>query len=362
MLLPLSLLLSCASSVDPCFGAHSGDTACSDEGGDEGLTCIQIDRLRVDTFPPAGVGVGFRVLDCAGDPIRPLTEDDIVVINGETDEPFNASSEGGAASAPGNPDKVRIYAMLVLDFSRSIFEAGAEEDVVDGALAFIDATLVNGEERLDYEIGIVAFGGPDETELIADFTDDPNELQRALSAAVAHGSRGTTDLYGAYTWGLELLGDAGPSGAEAGTLVERIAVVWSDGAHEAGDEAARRQQAMEAKTWLDGTAFSIGVQSDDAVIEAVKELATSESAYFGVDDASELSATFEAISERAEAVADSNYTIGVCSPVALGEPWLRIELDLDDAYAKTDVDYSTDGLTGNVDDCAAEDVRTQMDE
>lgn len=277
--------------------------------------------------------------------------------NGETNAPFNESTEGGSSSAPGTPDNVRVYAMLVLDFSRSIFEAGAETDVVDGALAFIDATLVNNETSLNYEVAIIAFGGPEETEILSDFTDDANALQRTMSEAAAYGSRGTTDLYGAYQMGLAALAEAGQRQEETGAIVERIGVVWSDGAHEAGDRDAMRADALSAKANFGGSVFTIGVQGDDAVEQQIRELASTDNGYFPVTDVSELGETFDAISARAQAVAESNYVVGVCTPVALGESSFMLQVKLDGGEAWVPGWYDTEELNGDVDECDPDEVR-----
>jgi uncharacterized protein YegL len=366
--LPTALLLSLALAA--CNGSKSeDDDKANDQPAADAVECIAIDRFEGFTVPPAGIGLGFRLLDCDGNPLldadgnhRQLTASQISVINDETGSDFNQSSEGGAVSEPGTPSNVRVYAMLVLDFSRSIFENGNEAAVVDGALRFIDATLVNNDSELTYEVAIIAFGGPDQTAMIADFTSDPTELQQALSAAIAEGSHGTTDLYGAYMMGLEQLSAQGSSAEANGELVERVAVIWSDGAHEAGNADELRSQAIDAKADFEGSPFTIYVQGEDTVEQTLCELAKNDDSCFAVQEASELEGVFTTISERAQAIARSNYVVGVCTPVALGEPSLQLVVTVDGVEAREQAWYPTDALTGDVDSCNEDDVKSYYQE
>lgn len=352
------------SLLMPSLVTTLGLLACTDGGKEEGggdtgkanpVTCIEVDRLDGFTVPPAGVAVGFRVRDCDGNAIRPLSDEDIVVINDEKGEPFNASSEGGSISNVGVISDVEMYSVLTLDFSESIFVQGAEEDVVDGALAYIDATLVSPDYPLEHQIAIIAFGGPTEIELIADFTDDPNELQRALSSALSDGSRGTTDLYDAYMEAITLVNAQGTPDA----IVDKFVVVMTDGTHEAGGADTLRPQALAARDATDATIYAIGIEGDyDA--ESLAELATSPDHFIPVDGSANLGAAFEDASERALALAQSNYAVGVCTPVAIDTSSLTLQITVDKATANATVEYSTEGLTGQIAECDPEEVAALM--
>src|SRR5690606_9899221 len=64
--------------------------------------CISIDRIQGPRIvPPAGIQVGFRVLDCNGDPIQSLASEDLHVINDEKGTPFGTGGEGGGVSDLG---------------------------------------------------------------------------------------------------------------------------------------------------------------------------------------------------------------------------------------------------------------------
>lgn len=339
-------LLSLAGCVEP-----------EDSGVEENaperdtIDCLTLDRLDGLLVPPAGVAVGFRVRDCDGAAVRKLQPSDIVVINDEKGEPFNASSEGGAVSEPGVITDVELYSVLTLDFSESIFAAGAAEDVVDGAIAYIDATLVKPDYPVDHKIAIIAFGAPDRVELIVDFTDDPNELQRALSRAIDDGSRGTTDLYDAYIDALTLVGEQGSPDA----IVEKIVVVMTDGTHEAGNDSVLRPAALEARAASDATIYAIGIEGDyDS--EALSELASAPGNFIPVSAAADLGAAFEDASQRALALAQSNYVVGVCTPIALGAPSLTLQVTLDGTTAADSISYDATQLNGHIEECDANKV------
>jgi len=334
-----------------CIALLMGMVGCSLSGDDSGASdCIRISNFRDSVVPPAGIAMSFRVLGCDGEPVRPLTAEDVGVINGETGKDFNDSSEGGARSDPGTPDNVRVYAMLILDFSTSIFENNAQLDVVEGAQAFVDGTLLGQDSNLTYEVAIVAFGAPDQVELVADFTGDAGVLEAALSSALSEGSRGTTDLYGAYSLALGLLQAEGQGAESQGDIVERVAVVMTDGTHEAGDADNRRATALDAKSELDGVVYAIGIEGDYDP-EALAELASSDRAFLEVSQASQLVSAFEDVSGRAEALARSNYVVGVCTPVALGSGTVELSVAVDGATDTVDGKYSTEQLTGDVDSC-----------
>ncbi len=76
--------------------------------------------IRVDysIIPPAGVRVVFRVLDCPGEPVRLLTDNDVTIINDEKDEPFGAGMEGGGVSELDAPQDFERYSILATASNR----------------------------------------------------------------------------------------------------------------------------------------------------------------------------------------------------------------------------------------------------
>ena len=172
--------------------------------------CIAIDRVTEPlVLPPAGLQVGFRVLDCEGDPIGPLADDEIVVLNDEKGEPFGAGLEGGSVSDLAMPSDYGLYTVLALDMSDSIFNSDALDSMIDGAHTFIDMLAQYSASSPDHEMALVVFGRPDVYEVVVDFTHDLDELDAGIEALRSGHSRGSTDLYGAYTESISLVRDQG---------------------------------------------------------------------------------------------------------------------------------------------------------
>ena len=62
---------------------------------------------------------------------------------------------------------------------------------------------------------------------------------------------------------------------------------------------------------------------------------------------------FADVSANLDALAASNYAIGVCTPVSLGAPSSTIRIDMNGTVVEQLVPYSTDLLTGDLGNCDA---------
>ena len=348
-----------AVGMSACGLSGGNPDASSDTGGHDAnlldadtTDCIQIDRAKVRSYSPAGVRVNFRVLDCNGYPVQKLESSNVVVINDEKKQPFGAGDEGGGYSAPDSPSEIALYSILALDMSDSIFGNGAVDDVVDGAKVFVRKLVSETPEGLRHRIAIMVFGMPSKTRVVQEYTDDADILNSVLEGLRDSTSLGTTDLYGTL---LKAITSVSAEGLGI-DVVERNIIILTDGTHEAGDEATMREKALSSKTVAEQngtTVFSIGIKGEYDE-ETLEELASKPDYFVSVEDASELSAVFESISTRVKALANSNYVVGVCTPVVFGSPWLSIEITLGDAYCKYGFAYSVDGLTGDVAHCDPE--------
>jgi len=319
-------------------------------GSSSGPECITIDKSSHSIHPPAGVRVVFRVLDCDGYPVRPLTSADVTIINDEKGEPFGSGGEGGGASAPGVPSEFGLFSILALDMSDSIFNNNAVNDVIDGAKIFVQKMVIDPDRALRHKVALLVFGSTNETSVVLDFTDDAQALNTKLEELRTSTSLGTTNLYGAYMMALE---EVCAQGLDLDP-VERSVVILTDGTHEAGNESELQANAIAAKDQAETdsslTAFSIGIRGnyDESKLE---ELA-SKSEYFVIsENAGDLEIVFEDVARRVEAIANSNYAIGVCTPVELGNPSLTIQVEVDGEKDSETVPYPTDQLTGDVSSC-----------
>lgn len=343
----ISLVVTCCVACEAADGGGSGGSQSTSGGGSQ---CLALDRVSSAERPPAGVRVVFRVTDCDGNPVRALSASDVTIINDEKGEPFGTGGEGGGVSAPTTPSQYGLYSILVLDMSDSIFRAGAVNDVVDGARVFVQEMVERPAQDLKHEVAVMVFGRSNATRIVQPFTSDTGALYAALEALRSAESLGTTNLYGAYLDAIEAVTSAG-QGLE---LAERSVVILTDGTHEAGNEESLREQALAARD--EGSrseslsVFSVGIRGeyDEGKL---RELATRPTHFRLVDDAGELEGVFGEFAARLDAIARSNYAVGVCTPVELGSPSLTIRVDVDGRSASVQVAYSTVALSGETSNC-----------
>ncbi|MBC8067185.1 MAG: VWA domain-containing protein [Deltaproteobacteria bacterium] len=327
--------------------AASDDRDTDDTAG-EAEGCVSIDRIHVGTVAPAGVQVRFRVLGCDGEALPRIAEHDIVVTDRDTGERF--VGEGSSAAAPAAAASTQRFTALVLDMSSSIFASGADDDVLAAAEIFIARQVELAPAGHAQRVAIVQLGRSPQVRLVQDFTADPHLLYSAIAALGEHGPLGSTDLYGAYMLGLERLAKTGDA-----ELVERSMVLVTDGTHEAGDRDNRRRLALAAEAGSDARIYTVGVGNDYDAGELIA-LASSVDTFVSVVDIDALVATFDAIGERVRARADSNYAVGVCTPVSFGHPGLTIAIDTGASRASFDVAHGTFGLSGDTEQCAPQHI------
>jgi len=200
-----------AAGTDTRYSRTDNWSGKTDNGsGSSGRLCLDVKPLRI--VPPAGLNVRFRLLDCDGNAVRPLTESDVAVWNNEKNAPFGQGGEGDSVSGVGENSNIELYSVVVLDLSNSIFEAGAIDAVIDGAKAFVEATVTKPEAALKHRVALIAFGRPDRIILELAFTQDDKALVAKLEALRVSPPRGTTDLYGAYMLALKTVAAAGSGG------------------------------------------------------------------------------------------------------------------------------------------------------
>ena len=347
--------------------AGSADDEPGDEHGDGGLgdtevqfdfNCIKIDRIsQPEVLPPAGLRLGFRVLDCNGDPIGPLDPAKFVVLNDEKGEPFGAGLEGGSVSDLAVPANYGLFSVLALDLSDSIFNSGAIDQMIDGALAYLKSVERTPAPSVRHEVALMVFGRPEAHALLVDFTTDFGRLRTELEALRASESLGSTDLYGAVTKATDMLAAADGCGLE---ITEKFLVLMTDGTHEAGDDVAMREEALgKLAEHPEFNRYAIGIDGHYDP-ERLAELASTEENFVHVTDTAQIGQAFGEVAYRVDAVARSNYSVGVCTPIALGESaalTIEVRADGDAASEPSDMvtlSYPVTGLNGDVSHCDAQ--------
>lgn len=357
-----AVLAACGESPRSQFSTITDD--------ERNVDCLALDRVDSPlVVPPAGLRVGFRALRCDGGPLPLLRSADVTVINDETGVEFGAGGEGDSVSRLATNSDVELYSLLVLDLSSSIVNGGVLDDAIDGALEFVEETESGPASSLRHLVGVAVFGRPGTFSVRQAFTTDTSQLRSVLTGLRGATSLGTTDLYNAYMDGLELLE------AQTGTAsyVERNLILLTDGTHEAGDEENLRAEALSAKQMTTAATYIVGVRGEyDAC--RLEELAggadstcregdacTENSSnpggcnsFFADVSSVELSDVFSVVAGRALGLAQSNYEIAVCTPVALGEPSLTIRVKVGDASDEATVSYSVEQLTGDLSACDAQ--------
>ncbi|MEE2786521.1 MAG: vWA domain-containing protein [Myxococcota bacterium] len=317
--------------------------------------CIRLTKTGLTVHPPAGLRVLFRASDCDGNPISALGEGDVEVINLITGQAFGDGGEGGGISSPTTPSSYGLYSVLSLDMSGSVFEQNAQGSVFNAAETFLRAMLENAPESLRPKVAIQVFGRSADTRIVQPFSDDLEVLLNTLNTLrTEQMPLGSTNLYGAYRSAI----DAVLAEGQTLEIVERSVVIFTDGVHEAGDLDNQRRLALEAKALAEInhklTAFSVysGTDNDQDAIGAIRELASDDGAGFrtaSLDDIEALTAAFEGFAQRLRDIAQSNYVVGVCTPVELGEGRMSIIATADGVVSEPLVlFYPTDNLNGDV--------------
>ena len=209
-----------------------------------------------------------------------------------------------------------------------------------------ELTTIKGNHRL----ALVQLGRTQEVKVVLDFTADPAEIEQAVAAMAATGGLGTTNLYAGYGVGI----DAVTREEVATQSVQRVVIVVTDGAHQAGNAEELRAQALALRERTASAVFSIGVGASDR-LEPVRELA-SQPQFFHATDAEGVARAFQEIAGDIVGLARRNYVVGICTPVELGSPTLTLRVTTDGLSAAQTVAYATDTLDGNTTDCDPDQV------
>ncbi len=249
----LLLVLAACSDEHVSFEGDMDNSSSADGDSDRCTTLTLHQRGATQLCEPAGVRVVFSVTDCNDEPVVGLTAENIEIVNDENGKPFNSE---GASSAITQLLEFEFYTVLAIDLSYSVVENDRLNDVLDGATAYINAMVTDqGKDDFKHNIALYVFGSTGSSELIQDFTKDEVRLLAAIDNLRSDPGRGSTNLYGAFMAGLDMLEAQGES-----EKVVRSMILLTDGTHETGDEEALRTQALARLESTDVETYSIGIK------------------------------------------------------------------------------------------------------
>ena len=338
------------------LGACSSSAAVVRDGADP--PSLIVDVRQPTPVGGAGLQLRFSVRTSDGTDPPELGPDDIEVINDEVGSDFGDSNADGGRSAPRLPADLTLLTVLVLDFSDSVFKGEMQDHIRNGVASYLHALLVQSEDdtaelttiKGNHRLALVQLGRTQEVKVALDFTADPAEIEQAVAAMAATGGLGTTNLYAGYGAGI----DAVTSEEVATQSVQRVVIVVTDGAHQAGNAEELRAQALALRERAASAVFSVGV-GDSELLEPVRELA-SQPQFFHATDAQGVARAFQEIAGDIVGLARRNYVVGICTPVELGSPTLTLRVTTDGLSAAQTVAYATGTLDGNTTECDPDQV------
>jgi hypothetical protein len=256
------------------------------------------------------------------------------VTDGDSGQPLIA--EGGLLPSLVKDEKgYTYYTLLAIDLSNSIAQnPNLVNAIVDGVKAVIEVlSPIPGPSNHRHQIAIFAFGQSSESYLVQDFTLDYELLKEKAEDLKGIAGLGSTNLYGAYRNGIEILQNAGNySDAKA----KRFMVLFSDGKHETSPEQEVLPATLNDKDDFEddgGIIASVGL--GDKAESKLEKLVTWPEYMVISNDADNLHEAFSAVSQKVDRWSYNNYAIGFCSP-----------LEGDNRSVKLRAFY--DGTTGNL--------------
>ena len=309
-ILLISQITACSFTPDP-----SNDTG-NNKTPPEPANLVLTEQL-VETVPPAGVRIQFKVQTASGDSPGPLSGSDFIIINDETGKSFQ--SEGIGRPFLGEATNISFYTVLTLDVSESIRANLLVDVVIDAALAVVNS-LLNGQSGSNQQVAVYAFGRTGLSRTWVPFTGQYDLVEQGLEnlrITAKSESFGGTNLYNAYTESLNVVRT--PSENET-ILITRSVVLVTDGTHTAGDpDGIFRAKALESLALGDVEVYTVGIQGDYNK-DAIRELASRPTNFSEDVTVEDLVSTLTSISNRVLALSNSNYILGVCTPIEFGNP------------------------------------------
>ncbi len=345
-----TLLFSCGNADDDVnFDLDQGELG----KGEEPDNCLGFDEndllLSIQeefTTLPGKVSILFKVSDSQGNPISGLTANQFTIYEqGRNDDCFNtiSSSESLARISP-NSQIFSNNTLLVLDLSNSVLESSLEE-LKAASTSFVNNVMPTPETD-SFKMAIYWFDGEDELHLLNPLTSSTAELTAAIDGITQDiSSDPSTDLYGAVIKSTDIAEDLIQENNNSSIIGAASVVIFTDGT----DQASRftEESALEAVTDANRNVsfftIGLGAEIDTDVLSQIGKTAS-----VFANNKEELETTFNQISQRVSAQANSFYLFEYCTPKrdGSGENNLVIQLTDGGLQGAVQTKFDADGFTG----------------
>ena len=308
------------------------------------LVLTEVSQMQI---APAGIRVVFSVTKDNGMPASGLTAENFTITNDETGLPF---SEGGGAPMVGESASVNFYTIIALDMSDSMFTPEGDNSAsraVAAAKGFVANHVAGVTGTSAHYVAIYAFGSSAQSALVQEFTNDAAVLNTTLDDLLAAGSRGGTNLYGAYMASLDTVRTIDTTDGMARLNM----ILLSDGLHESGNKEEMRAQALESLALGGVDVFAMGMAGDYDEAE-LRELASQSFYFYSKDDGATVTQKFDLIGDTMAYMTGGNYVVGVCSPLESASSF-TVAATQAELTGQMVVAYDTvvEGWTGDVSQC-----------
>ena len=257
----------------------------------------------------------FRLTSCSGEYMVSLPVERFAVKqNGRLVDPLETplvdiQLEGGYTS---------VVALLIVDFSGSVtsdeerFRSVTEPNIQ----AFVDGILAADADTAAVTLGVYVFagntGGSRALHEVLPFTNDAADIRSVMpklqDARDKLEDTTSTDLYGALIESVDLIEQ------QAG-FDDYVCVVYTDGLDEAGlweeEEAVEKVTESNARFIVLGSGTQVTTRKSQNFFNSIGEA--------HLQDSDDLTEVFLKVTNDFAPVAQSTYTLGLCSPIRAGE-------------------------------------------
>jgi hypothetical protein len=315
--------------------------ACGIEPVSEGARCLQLGEPEgsagLVTSLPSKISLLFRVDTCGGAPVSGLDA-----------SAFTLQEDGRTVSRYESQQRVQprgqqfhFDSVVLLDLSGSVLRSGDFAALDEAASRYLTAVLAAGGDS--HRVALMTFDGRPQPQLVVDFTTDLAALLAGLHSLSTAECSANTECAGfadrRTCAGWRCVDDStnlnGAVVAALDTLEARLAlkdvpwrdaalVLFTDGTDQAGRLSAQvaLDRAQKTKVHL----FSVGLGTE---LDATALAAFGRDGAFSIRRADQLTATFETVAARIDALANRFYLLEYCSPRRGGAHTLKLLAQVD---------------------------------